>query len=94
MGLPDKTVALSSDQIADLNKKLSTMRHNVNNHLALVVAASELMRRKPEMAGKLIESIAQQPDKIIAEVREFSEQFEATLGITRESFAPPPIQAG
>ncbi|HTG43559.1 MAG TPA: hypothetical protein VK633_03395, partial [Verrucomicrobiae bacterium] len=77
MGLPDKPIALSPDQIAELNQKLSVMRHNVNNHLALVVAASELIRRKPEMSPRLVESILQQPERINAEIRAFSETLEA-----------------
>jgi hypothetical protein len=84
MGLPDKSVALSAEQIADLNKKLSVMRHNVNNHLALIVAASELIRRKPEMSQRLIENIIQQPERIIAELRAFSTDFENALGVARE----------
>jgi hypothetical protein len=90
MGLPEKSIALSPDQIADLNKKLSVMRHNVNNHLALIVAASELIRRKPEMSQRLVENIVQQPEKIISEIRSFSNELEALIGITRESFVPSP----
>jgi len=87
MLLPDKPIALSPEQIADLNKKLSVMRHNVNNYLALIVAASELIRRKPEMATRLIENIAQQPDRIISEIRSFSDDFE--LFLTGKAPTPP-----
>ena len=87
MLLPDKPIALSPEQIADLNKKLSVMRHNVNNYLALIVAASELIRRKPEMATRLIENIAQQPDRIISEIRSFSDYFE--LFLTGKAPTPP-----
>jgi|SRR4051812_49279088 hypothetical protein len=90
MGLPDKSIALSPDQIADLSRKLSVMRHNVNNHLALIVAASELIRRKPEMSQRLVENIVQQPEKIISEIRSFSNDLEAAIGITRESYSPSP----
>jgi hypothetical protein len=90
MALPEKSVALTPEQIAELNKKLSTMRHNVNNHLAMIVAASELMKRKPEMAERMLDNILQQPDKIISEVRSFSDDFESLLGISRDgAFAMP-----
>ena len=79
---------LSSEAISELNQKLTAMRHNVNNHLALVMAASELMRRRPEMSPRLIENISQQPDKITAEIRIFSESFESTFGCKRKG---PPI---
>jgi hypothetical protein len=85
MGLPDKPVALTPEQIANLNRRLGMLRHNINNHLALIVAASELIRRKPENADRLVENILQQPERITAEMRAFSEEFESLLGIKRES---------
>lgn len=84
MGMPDKPVTLAPDQIADLNRKLGMMRHNVNNQLALIVAAAELIRRKPDMAARLIDNILQQPDRITQEMRDFSEEFEVSHGIIRE----------
>ncbi len=96
MGLPQHPVTFEPHQIAELNKRLSAMRHNINNNLALIVAALELVRRKPEMAPRLIENMAQQPDRIISEIRKFSDEFEANFGITREqssgntSFIFPP----
>lgn len=85
MGLPEKAVALSPEQIAVLNRRLAMMRHNINNHLALIVAASELLKRKPEMAARLVENIIQQPERITQELRGFSDEFEAVMGITREA---------
>jgi hypothetical protein len=90
---PPKTS--ESDAIADLNRKLSVMRHNINNHLALVVAASELIRRKPEMAPRLVENILQQPDRINAEIRGFSDAFALALRTRPDhplsaQAAPPP----
>lgn len=84
MGLPDKTVELTPEKVAELNEKLSIMRHNVNNHLALIVAACELLKRKPEMAQRMLDNIMQQPDRIISEVRTFSDDFETVVGITRD----------
>lgn len=85
MALPDKPIVLEPQQIEELNKKLSTMRHNVNNYLALVVAASELMKRKPDLAPRMLENIMQQPERVITEMKAFSADFEATLGITRQT---------
>ena len=85
MSLPDKPLALTPEQVAELNEKLSTMRHNVNNHLALIVAAAELLKRKPELAERMLDNIIKQPDRIIAEVRTFSDDFEAILGIRRDT---------
>ena len=84
MGMPPTPVTLTSEQVAALNEKLGVTRHDINNSLSLIVAAVELMRRKPELAPRMIESISQQPDKIIAQMRTFSAEFEQTLGITRD----------
>src|SRR5688572_26040795 len=69
---PDTPIAVSPNQVAELNAKLATMRHNVNNHLAFVVAASELIRRKPDLASRLVENILQQPERITTEIKNFS----------------------
>jgi hypothetical protein len=84
MGLPQQPVTFEAQQVAELSQKLAMMRHNINNNLALIVAALELVRRKPEMSQKLIENMAQQPDRIITEIRRFSDEFESAFGITRE----------
>jgi hypothetical protein len=83
MGLPNQPVTLTVEQIDDLNRKLSTMRHDVNNHLSLLMAAIELVRFKPDMTGKMLDSMTQQPPKVTAIVNQFSEEFEKTFGITR-----------
>ena len=85
MGLSYEPSQLSAEVIKELNQKLSFMRHNINNNLALIVAAVELLKRKPEMAPRYLESLAQQPDRILEEMRKFSEEFEKTLRITRNN---------
>jgi hypothetical protein len=96
MGLPTGPVTFTAEQVGELSKKLSTMRHNVNNNLALMVAAMEILRRKPESAIKMADNISSQTNKLIEEIRVFSTEFEQAFGITREtttSFfeAPPEI---
>ena len=84
MGIPKVPPRLNEEQLIELNKGLSHMRHEINNQLALVVAALELIRFRPEMQDRLIKTLSEQPDKIMAEVAKFSAQFEQTFGITRE----------
>lgn len=94
MGLPTTPVTLSAEQVGELNQKLSHMRHNVNNNLALMVAALELLRRKPDTAMKMADAISGQTNKMIDEIRIFSDEFEKAFGITRDTgtssfFVPP-----
>lgn len=60
------------------------MRHEVNNQLALVVAALELIRFRPEMREKMLGTISQQCPKISEEIGKFSAEFEQFFGITRD----------
>jgi hypothetical protein len=83
MGAPNHPVTLTPEQIVELNQKLADMRHNVNNHLSLIVAAAELIRRKPEAATRFLGSLADPPEKITAELKAFSAQLEKALQITR-----------
>ncbi|HSH93070.1 MAG TPA: hypothetical protein VK968_02915 [Roseimicrobium sp.] len=84
MGLPTTPQTLTPEQIAELNSKLSTLRHNINNNLALIVAAVELIRRKPEAANRMLDAIGDQPGKISEEMKKYSVEFERIIGIRRE----------
>jgi hypothetical protein len=83
MGVPTDSVTLTPEQLQDLNQKLGHMRHETNNQLALIVAALELLRMKPELREKLLETLGQQPAKITDEIARFSAEFERACGITR-----------
>ena len=83
MGLPTKPLELSVAQIEELNRKLSELRHDVNNHLSLIMAANELIRYKPEMIERMTATLTEQPPKITAAISKFSAAFETALGITR-----------
>jgi len=81
MVMPDAPVTLTPEQIKELNQKLSHMRHEINNQLSLVVAALELIRLKPDLRERMLDTMGQQPPKITAEVAKFSAEFERALGL-------------
>lgn len=83
MALPNAPVTLTVQQIDELNRRLSHMRHEINNHLSLIVAAAELIRLKPELMQKMSASLVEQPPKITGEMTRFSAEFEKAFGITR-----------
>ena len=83
MGLPSQPVTLTVEQIDELSRKLSNMRHDINNHLSLIVAAAELIKLNPDLAKRMCATLAEQPPKISEEMARFSDAFEASLGIAR-----------
>jgi chaperonin cofactor prefoldin len=80
---PNSSVTLTPQQVEDLNQKLSKMRHDINNHLSLIVFAVEVLRSKPEMLERMSATLSDQPQKITADLSKFSAEFEQTLGIIR-----------
>ncbi len=84
MGIPKTPPTLNEEQLIELNRKLSHMRHEINNQLSLVVAALELIRFRPEMRDRMINTLGDQPPRIMAEVAKFTAEFEQAFGITRE----------
>jgi len=83
MPLPDQPVTLAPEQIAELNRKLSVMRHDVNNTLAKIVAAVELWRLKPDTVERMITTASEEPHKAKDLLAKFSADFEKAVGITR-----------
>ena len=83
MELPGQPVTLTVEQIGELNQKLSTLRHDVNNNLSLIMAAVEVIQFKPHLADRMMTTVTEQPPKIMQAVAKFSAEFEQLLGIKR-----------
>jgi hypothetical protein len=83
MRMPSEPISLSVEEIQELNHKLSTLRHDINNYLSLIIAATELIKHKPAMAERMMETLIEQPPKITIALTKFSNEFENTFGIDR-----------
>jgi hypothetical protein len=83
MALPNGSVTLSAEQINGLNQRLAALRHDVNNHLSLITAAVELIRRRPENTARLLDSLIEEPRSISEKIAQFSRDLETALRITK-----------
>ena len=83
MAKPTRPVTLSIEQIDELNQKLSTLRHDLNNSLSLIAATAELIRRRPSTADHMWKTLHEQPRKISESFSQFARDLETTLLITR-----------
>jgi hypothetical protein len=83
MALPTEPVTLSVQQIEELNRKLSNLRHDTNGDLALIVAAAELIKLNPDIIQRMLSTLLEQPPKIREKVDRFSMELEQMLRITR-----------
>ena len=83
MPLPSQPVTLTVEQLSELDRKLSAVRHDINTHLSLIIAASDLIRHKPQTTERMMATLVEQPSKIAAILTKFSAEFEQALSITR-----------
>lgn len=90
MATKASSVTLTPEQVEELNKKFSTLRHDVNNNLSLIVAAAELIKYNPSSSARMANTLVEQPQKITDHLARFSAEFEKTLGIHR----PEPPSTG
>jgi len=93
MALPNGPLTLKVEELEQLNRKLSDMRHDVNNHLSLMVAALELIRYKMKKnavletwdrlktgAGGLDPTLLEDFEKKLKEQVEQTDRMVVTLG--------------
>jgi hypothetical protein len=81
MSLPTEPVTLSVEEIRELKQKLSDLRHDVNNNIALMLSAIEMIRRRPENMEKMLDSMERQPRRVNETVIGFSKDLEKALHI-------------
>jgi hypothetical protein len=83
MALPKPPITLNYEQVEQLHRRLSSMRHDINNHLSLIVAAAELIRMNPDLVTKMATTLVEQPPRITEEMSKFSAEFERVMGVNR-----------
>ncbi|HTD68399.1 MAG TPA: hypothetical protein VK846_17885 [Candidatus Limnocylindria bacterium] len=81
MDSPTQPITLEVAQVEELCRHFSAFRHDVNGCLALVVAATELIRYNPSVVARMSKTLIEQPPKIAGKVREFAEQCERTVNL-------------
>lgn len=81
---PETTaVTLSGEQMKEFAGRLGKLRHDVNNHLTLIISAGELLRHKPELAERMAATISDQSGRIEQALRRFSDDAQSLLGIRK-----------
>lgn len=83
MQMPSAPVTLTVEQLTQLNDYLTRTRHDINNHLTVILSAAEVIRHRPAMAERMMENVLEKAQRIKEDVLGFSQEFEKTFGITR-----------
>jgi hypothetical protein len=76
---PNRT--LSPDELAQLQKKFSEIKHSINNALAVMMALSEMSQRRPDYAEKLATTVLSKAPQIVSSLQEFTQILNEKAGV-------------
>lgn len=77
-------------QMETLYQNLRTVRHAINNHVAVIMAMAELSQRNPAQAAKLSQICLEKAPQIAAAIGGFTELFNGAVSLHREVEGQPP----
>ena len=71
---------LSSEELVQLQKKFSEIKHSINNALAVMMALSEMSQRRPDYAEKLATTVLSKAPQIVSGLQEFTQLLNEKAG--------------
>ena len=77
----DTTRTLSAEELTELQKKFSEIKHSINNALAVMMALSEMSQRRPDYAEKLATSVLAKAPQIVSSLQEFTQLLNEKAGV-------------
>jgi len=80
----DKQLAQTHKQLEALHQNLRTVRHAINNNVAVIMAMAELSQRNPAQCQKLSQLCLEKAPQIAAAIGGFAELFEGALSLQEE----------
>jgi len=79
MNEPNRT--LSAEELAQMQKKFSEIKHSINNALAVMMALSEMSQRRPDYAEKLATTVLSKAPQIVSNLQEFTALLNEKAGV-------------
>jgi hypothetical protein len=79
MNEPNRT--LSPEELAELQKKFSEIKHSINNALAVMMALAEMSQRRPDYAEKLATTVLSKAPQIVSSLQEFTQALNEKAGV-------------
>jgi hypothetical protein len=71
-------------QLETLHQNLRTVRHAINNNVAVIMAMAELSQRNPAQSAKLSQLCLEKAPQIAAAIGGFSELFDGALSFQED----------
>ena len=71
--MTDPARTISQEELAELQKKFSEIKHAINNALAVISALSEMSQRRPDYSEKLASTVLTKVPQISSSLQEFAQ---------------------
>lgn len=75
---------LTREQVMTMHEKFRTVKHSACNALAVMMALSEMAERNPTYVEKLTKTVLSKSPQMVAELREFDDEFRTLLNALPE----------
>ena len=70
--MSDPARGITSEELGELQRKFSEIKHSINNALAVMMALSEMSQRRPDYAEKLATTVLSKAPQIVTGLQEFT----------------------
>jgi len=79
--MSDQLSSIPQEELAQLQKKFSEIKHSINNALAVMMALSEMSQRRPDYAEKLASTVLSKAPQIVTSLQEFTQILNDKAGV-------------
>jgi hypothetical protein len=79
--MSDPAPSITQEELAQLQRKFSEIKHSINNALAVMMALSEMSQRRPDYAEKLATAVLSKAPQIVSGLQEFTQALNDKAGI-------------
>lgn len=81
---------MTKEELDALVLKFREIKHSINNHIAVMMALSELSQQNAQHTEKLIKATLSRSPEIVSLLQNFQKELSAKLNGTPVSQVPPP----
>ncbi len=79
--MSDANRNITQEELVELQKKFSEIKHGINNALAVMMALSEMSQRRPDYAEKLASTVLAKAPQIVSNLQEFTVLLNEKAGV-------------
>jgi hypothetical protein len=87
--MTEPAASVSAEELGQLQKKFSEIKHSINNALAVMMALSEMSQRRPDYAEKLATTVLTKAPQIVSSLQEFTQALNEKAGPKPDDLGGP-----